>query len=123
MRSFNWLLLLGVIFTTCSCKADENMTIEDIQNSLAVGMSRNQVESFFDENGIEYTFVSREDDKGRVPEFSWKAENAVGYYGALIRDVGTAWLMLSSEHIEIRAEIDAQDKVSQVVVKKAYTGP
>lgn len=99
------------------------MTIEDIQNSLVVGMSRNQVESFFDDIGIQYSFTTREEDQAFEPKFSWKSEDAIGYYSAVIRNVGTAWWMLSSEHIQIQVEIDAQDKVSQVLVKKAFTGP
>ncbi len=123
IRPVVWLLLVTFVFATSSCKVNGNMMIEDIQNSLTVGMSRKQVESYFDDKGIQYSFTTREDDQAFEPKFSWKSEDAIGYYGALIRDVGTAWLILSSEHIEIRAEIDSKGKVSQVLVKKVYTGP
>ena len=99
------------------------MTHEDVHKALKEGMTAEEVVSFFEENGIGYVFNSREQAERNVPRFPWKDPDAVGYYGGVIRDVKTHWLHLASEHIVIKAEVNSQGIVTQVIVERGFTAP
>lgn len=123
MTRLVYAVLILVALLTCACKGSDEMTVETIKQSLHERMSTCAVENFFESHQIEYVFRTREEDRFSVPKFPWKAKDAVGYYGAVIRDVKTVWWALASEHITIDVEIDSEGKVSQVRVRKGYTGP
>lgn len=117
------LLLVVIALAACATKAGVEMTIREIKQSLQEGMSRAEVEEFYESRRIPYVFTTREQDKWSIPKFPWKAQDAVGYYGGIIRNVRTVWWALASEHITIDVEIDSNNRVSQVLVRKDYTAP
>ncbi len=126
MRRMTRIALIALVLFPLlagTCKAGDEMTFETVKKSLYEGMSKCAVEKFFESHDIEYVFRTRQEDRFTVPKFPWKAKDAVGYYGAVIRDVRTVWWALASEHITIDVEINSEGKVSQVRVKRAYTGP
>ncbi len=86
-------------------------------------MDRRQVEQFFEEHDIQYGFITREQPEEMVPRFQWKSEDAVGRYKGFIRDVRRRWWFFARDHVSIEVEVDSTDRVTQVVVKPAYTAP
>ena len=122
MRMLSLVALSGALLGS-ACDSEDEVKIKEIESSLAAGMGRQEVESFFDDHDIEYGFVSREQAEMRSPPFPWKDPDAVGFYAGTIRNVRTRWWMLASEHITVRVEIDPNDRVSQVIVKREYTAP
>ncbi len=126
MKMMIWrlcLVILGVGMLGSTCNAEGKVKLSEIQSAIVEGIDRQAVERFFDDHDIEYGFVRREKTEMRVPPFPWKHPNAVGFYVGTIRNVRTRWWMLASEHITIRAEIDPDGRVSQVVIKREYTAP
>lgn len=117
------LLVVVIASAACATKAGVEMRIREIRHSLQEGMTRAEVEEFYESCRIPYSFRTREDDRWTIPKFPWKAQDAVGYYGGIIRDVRTIYWALASEHITIDVEIDSKDRVSQVLVGKSYTAP
>ena len=119
----NFIFLIICLAFVSACSATGVMTHEDVHKALKQGMTTKDVISFFEENGIGYSFTSREEDKAYVPQFPWKDPDAIGYYGGIIPDVKTHWLHLASEHIAIQAEVNSQGIVTQVIVERAFTAP
>jgi len=115
--------LLLMLSALPSCANEIDMKIESLKNDIVVGMDWEDVARYLSANSVEYDFSSREQvDKYARPQFQWKSEDAVGIYAALIRDFD-AKSPVVSEHIAVKIEIDSRNKVTQVIVKKGYTGP
>jgi len=117
------IVILSVVLLGGICAAEDRVKLSEIQSSIVEGIDRQVVETFFQDHRIEYGFVPRASNDVRVPPFPWKHPDAVGFYVGTIRNVKTRWWMLASEHITIRVEIDPSDRVSQVIVRREYTGP
>ena len=117
------LLALGIALLGSECESEDKVKMSEIEAAIHEGIGRRSVEQFFQEHGIDYAFVTREQANNDVPKFEWRNPEAIGIYAGVVRDVRTRWWMLASEHIAIEVEIDSNDKVSQVVVKRAYTAP
>ena len=106
-----------------SSGAEGKMTVEEVQSRLREGMDRRQVEQFFEDHDIQYGFITREQSEEMVPRFQWKSEDAVGRYKGFIRDVRRRGWFFAREHVSIEVEVDSTGRVTQVVVKPAYTAP
>lgn len=117
------LLALSVALLSSACEPEVKVRMSEIEAAIHEGIGRYSVEQFFQEHGINYAFVPREQADNEVPKFEWRNPEAIGIYAGVVRDVRTRWWMLASEHISIEVEIDPNDKVSQVVLKRAYTAP
>ena len=114
------LLLLAPI---AGSDAEGRMTVEEVQGHLHKGMDRQQVEQFFEDHEIQYGFITREQSEEMAPRFQWKSEDAVGRYKGFIHDVRRRWWFFAREHVSIEVEVDSTGRVTQVVVKPAYTAP
>jgi hypothetical protein len=122
---FSTAIMVLAMAAACAigCEAEGKMDAQEIERALARGVDRQQVETFFAENGIQYGFITREESETMVPKYEWQSEDPIGRYRGLVRDAKTKWWKPSREHISIDVEIDARGQVSYANVDSAYTAP
>jgi hypothetical protein len=123
---FSKLAMVAILLSMAGltgCEAGGDMDAQEIEQALAEGIDRQQVERFFQEHDIQYGFVTREESEAMIPRYQWKSSDAVGRYRGLIRDAKTKWWKLAREHISIDVEVDSSGKVTRVGVEPAYTAP
>ena len=101
---------------------DSKEIVDQAKTAFVVGVTKpEQVEEFFKIHALQYTYVTREADSKRSPNFQWSSETASGYYVTVVPRVRTKWTLLSYENVKIYIEID-RETVSKVVFEKSYTG-
>jgi hypothetical protein len=114
--------VITILLCISACTSQINTDIRVLKKGLTIGMDRSEIEAYLSSKGFEYDFSTREKvDRLTRPRFQWKSSDAVGLLAAAKRGYepeGILWV-----HIIVSVEIDSQNKASQVIVEKAYTGP
>jgi len=119
------LLVVGLGgFTTCDSGMEaEEQNIQELQEMLPVGSTRQEVETLLRSHQIEFSFVDREQldlmmlNRDRPPATS----ATKGRYLGVVRDVEKRVSRTKSYSIEI--DIDSNDRVSGVRVIPILTAP
>ncbi len=98
---------------------------EEIESRIVPGSSRSDSEAYLESLTPVVWYDSRAEieELDQIPDYEWRSTEAVGVLGARIRDVRTRYYMLASEHIEVRVEIDENDKVMSCHTFSSFTGP
>jgi hypothetical protein len=120
--------LLGLLLClwTPSAKAKNwgEKAADDAQKSLIVGKSTSkEAEGFFYTQHLIAGFVTRADEARVSPKFPWSSDKAVGYYRSSTPNLGRSWScwLLCTESVEIDVEIDSDNLVSKVLIRRWYT--
>ena len=118
-----------LMITACNVSGEEQqeemISYEEIESQLVVGMHRSDVEAFFENHGIDYSFTSRETaDREVRPRFEWKSEDAIGFYGGIVRNLeSNSDRLFFPVRVHIRVEIDSQDEATQVLLERFQIMP
>lgn len=131
MKIYSLIGIASLLLAGCSSFAlgDENESISvmefksKVENCIAVGISKVEVESCFNSLGMEFSYLSREQlesfvlgvDKGKMHP------NAVGQYIAIKRHIETE--AASTKSFQVKIDIDESDLVVKIATNEIITGP
>ncbi len=115
MRTLGAILIALVLF---GC-GDDQLSVENLQKSLVVGMDRSEVDKFFEENDLAYSVIGRE---SALTSSEPIADDGVLRYRGIIRNTRRELLILTYS-TSIVVDFDANDQVVGVNIHEVGTGP
>lgn len=119
MKQFR-VLVVFLPLLTLGCGEDQAMTVEEINKAINEGISRAELEVYFESNGVTYSILEG-DELSLESDLPVEPSQLSARYLAMIPNV-SRWRLFYRESIVIKVDFGADDKAIHVKVYKSRTG-